>query len=106
MESPSDKGKYEVEILKRFKMMDYKAMTTPIALNLKLLSVYSSKSVDATTVSLDDWIIDVSNKYETRHMLCGEHLEPVSDESETCSPHSCKAYTKVPKRYNGLWSQI
>ena len=29
-------GKYAVEILKRFEMMDYKAMTTPMASNLKL----------------------------------------------------------------------
>ena len=32
-------GKYAVEILKRSKMMDCKAMTTPMASNLKLLSV-------------------------------------------------------------------
>ena len=31
-------GKYAVEILKMFKMMDCKAMTTHMALNLKLLS--------------------------------------------------------------------
>ena len=31
-------GKYVVEILKRFEMMDCKAMTTPMASNLKLLS--------------------------------------------------------------------
>ena len=31
-------GKYAVEILKRFGMMDCKAMTTPMASNLKLLS--------------------------------------------------------------------
>ena len=41
-------GKYAVDILKRFGMMDYKAMTTPMASNLKLLSDASSKSVDAT----------------------------------------------------------
>ena len=41
-------GKYVVEILKRFGMTDCKAMTTPIALNLKLLSDASSESVDAT----------------------------------------------------------
>ena len=41
-------GKYAIEILKRFGMMDHKAMTTPMALNLKLLSVASSESVDAT----------------------------------------------------------
>ena len=41
-------GKYVVEILKRFGMMDCKAMTTPMALNLKLLTDASSESVDAT----------------------------------------------------------
>ena len=41
-------GKYGVEILKRFVMMDCEVMTTPMALNLKLLSDASSESVDAT----------------------------------------------------------
>ena len=41
-------GKYAVEILKRFEMIDCKAMTTPMALNLKLLSDASSQAVDAT----------------------------------------------------------
>ena len=36
-------GKYAVDILKRFKPIDYKAMTTPMASNLKLLSVASSE---------------------------------------------------------------
>ena len=40
-------GKYAVEILKRFWMMDRKAMTTPMASNLKLLSDSSSEVVDA-----------------------------------------------------------
>ena len=40
-------GKYAVEILKRFGMMDYKAMATPMASNLKLLSDASSESVDS-----------------------------------------------------------
>ena len=40
-------GKYVVEILKRFGMMECKAMTTPMELNLKLLSDASSESVDA-----------------------------------------------------------
>ena len=42
-----EQGKYAVEILKRFGMMDYKAMTTPMASNLKLLSDNSSESIDA-----------------------------------------------------------
>ena len=45
-EYPWDRGKYVVEILNRFRMMDY--MTTPMASNLKLLSDASSKTVDAT----------------------------------------------------------
>ena len=42
------KGKYVVEILKRFRMMEYKTMTTPMALNVKLSSDASSEVVDAT----------------------------------------------------------
>ena len=41
-------GKYAVEILKRFGMMYCKAMATPMASNLKLLSDASSESIDAT----------------------------------------------------------
>ena len=41
-------GKYMVEIPKRFRMMDCKAMTTPMESNLKLLSDASSEVVDAT----------------------------------------------------------
>ena len=41
-------GKYAVEILKRFGMMEYKAMTTTMASNLKLLSDASLEAVDDT----------------------------------------------------------
>ena len=36
------KGKYAIEILNRFRMMNCKTMTTPMASNLKLLSDASS----------------------------------------------------------------
>ena len=39
-------GKYAVEILNRFGMMDCKAMNTPMASNLKLLSDASSEAID------------------------------------------------------------
>ena len=39
--------KYAVEILKRFRMMECKAMTPPMASNLKLLSNASSEIVDS-----------------------------------------------------------
>ena len=41
-------GKYTVEILKRFRMLDCKAIATHMASNLKLLCDASSESVDAT----------------------------------------------------------
>ena len=40
-------GKYAVDILKRFKMMDYTELATPMASNLKILCDASSKIVDA-----------------------------------------------------------
>ena len=43
-----NQGKYVVEILKRFYMMDYKAMSTPMEMNLKLLVDTSSEIVDVT----------------------------------------------------------
>ena len=41
-------GKYVVEIMKRFRMLEYKLMATPMASNLKLLCDYLSETVDAT----------------------------------------------------------
>jgi hypothetical protein len=43
-----NQGKYAIEILKRFGMMDCKSMPTPKVTNLKLLSDTSSETVDAT----------------------------------------------------------
>ena len=42
------KGKYALDILKRFRMMECKAMTTPMASNMKLLSDASLEFLDAT----------------------------------------------------------
>ena len=41
-------GKYVVEILKKFRMLDHKVIATPMALNLKLLCDASLESVDGT----------------------------------------------------------
>ena len=43
-----NQGKYTTEILKRFGMLDCKAMTTPMTTNLKLLNDDTSKVIDAT----------------------------------------------------------
>ena len=41
-------GKYAMDILKRFRMLDLKAIATHMASKLKLMSDASSNSVDAT----------------------------------------------------------
>ena len=41
-------GKYAVEILKRFGMMDCKFMITPMTMNLKLFGDTTSETIDAT----------------------------------------------------------
>ena len=82
-------GKYAVEILKRFGMMD--CMTTPMASNMKLLSDASSEMVDAMMYrQMIGSLIYLTN---TRPdiFLCCEHLEPVPDKSKTCSLDCCKA---------------
>jgi hypothetical protein len=43
-----NQGKYAVEILKRFDMLECKAMNTPMETNLNLLVDTSSELVDAT----------------------------------------------------------
>ena len=78
-------------------MMDCKAMTTPMKLNLKLLSDASSDSVDAM---LYHQMISVPDEYETRYLLCCEHIEPIFDGSETCSANCYKAYFEVLEGYN------
>jgi hypothetical protein len=39
-------GKHTIEILQRFRMMDYKSMATPMVMNMNLLSDSSSYLVD------------------------------------------------------------
>ena len=86
-------GKYGVDILKSFRMMVSKAMTTPMASNLKLLSVASLEPVDATMYRQMIGLIDVPDEYETRYLLYYEHIE-------TCSPDGCKACSEVPEEYS------
>ena len=99
-------GKYVVEILKRFEILDCKEIATPMASKLNILSDASSDSVNAMMYHQMMWLIDVPDEYKTRHMLCGEHPKPVPDRYDTCSPDSYKECAEVPKRYSVLWAQI
>jgi hypothetical protein len=46
-----NQGKYAIEILKRFEMLECKSMNTPMETKLKLLVDTSSELVDATLYS-------------------------------------------------------
>ena len=87
-------GKYAVEILKIFGMMDCKAMATPMASNLKLLSDDSSETVDATMYR--QMIGSLMYLTNTRLDICFAVL----DRSEKCSLYCCKAYSEVPEGYD------
>ena len=71
-------GNYAVEILKRFRMMDCKAMTTPMESNLKLLSDASSELVNATMIaSLMYLRLDICfavNTLRHVHLLVAKHV--------------------------------
>ena len=69
-----NQGKYAVEILKRFDMLECKSMNTPMETKLKLLVDTSSELVDAT---LYRQIIG-SDEQQAKYMFCCKHLESIS----------------------------
>ena len=71
-------GKYAMEILKRFGMMECKAMTTPMASNLKLLNNDSSEPVDATMYHQMIWslmyLTNTRPKFFSHNECINNHL--------------------------------
>ena len=61
-------GKYEVEIMKRFKIMDCKEMATPMACNLNILIDASSEMVDAMMYC--QMIVSLMYPMNTRPKIC------------------------------------
>ena len=89
-----EQGKYLVEILKRFGMKECKAMNTPMASNLKLLSDASLDSVDATMYPhIIGSLMYLTN---TRPDICF-FVNTFPNIFETCSPDCYKAYSEVPE---------
>ena len=84
-------GKYAVEILNRFKMMDCKAMTTPMESNLNLLSDASLDMVDMclTNTRLDIcFVVNTLSQYLTDprsvHLIAAKHV--LRNSIEGCVP--------------------
>ena len=84
-------GKYVVEILKKFEMLDRKAIATSMASNLRLLCDASLESVDATMYR--QMIGSLMYLTNTRPDICFvvNTLRQFLTRSETCSPGCCKA---------------
>ena len=101
-----NKGKYVVEILKSFGMMDCKAMNTSMVTNLKLLNDASSEIVDVTLYKhITGSLMYLTN---TRADICFlvNTLSQKYGGAQTCSFSYRKTCDEVPKRYTGLWPQI
>jgi hypothetical protein len=88
-----NQGKYAIEILKRFDMLECKSMNTPMETNLKLLVDSSSELIDATLYR--HIIGSLMHLTNTRLDIC-EHLESVYGRTQTCSPSCCKTCDEVP----------
>jgi hypothetical protein len=90
-----NQGKYVVEILKRFDMLECKSMNTPMETKSKLLVNTSSESINGTMYRhIIGSLMYLTN--QTRYLFCREHLELVSGRTQTCSPSCCKTCDEVP----------
>ena len=72
-----NQGKYAVEVLKIFDMLECKAMATPMDTNMKMLYDKTSELVYMTQYRHIIGSLNVSKKYLTRHLFCCGHLESV-----------------------------
>jgi hypothetical protein len=101
-----NQGKYAVEILKRFGMMDCKAMPTPMVTNLKLLCDTSSETMDATMYrQLVGSLMYLTN---TRPDICFavNTLSQYMVEPRRVHLVADKTCVEVPEGYSGLWTQV
>ena len=91
-----NQGKYMVEILKRFGMMDCKTMTTSMTTNLKLLNDDSQEIVDATLYK--QIIGSLMYLTNTRPDICfAVNTLSIYGESQTYSPNRRKTCYEVSK---------
>ena len=94
------RGKYAVEILKRFGMMDCKTMTTPMESNLKLLSDASLDSVDATMYRQMIGSLMYPTNIRPDIFFAVNTLSQYLTDSRSVHLTSWKAYYEVPEGYS------
>jgi hypothetical protein len=91
-----NQGKYTVEILKRFDMLECKPVNTPMEVKLKLLVDTSSDLTDATLYRHIIGSLMYLTNTRSDVFCFREHLESVSGRTQTCSPSGCKTCDEVP----------
>ena len=86
-------GRYATEILKRFRMEDYRPMGTPMITNWKKIDASEDKDVDPTLYRQPIGSLMYLVKYQARHLLRCQHPQSVHGgveegalgSSQTCS---------------------
>ena len=91
-----------MEILKIFKMMQYKEMATPMESNLNLLTDASSEKVYAIMYHQIIGSLMCLTYMRPYLCLCGKLPEPIPNRFDTSSLDRVKSYSEVLKRSNGL----
>ena len=56
------------------------------------------------SLQTDHWVIDVLNKYQTKHLFFYEHLKSISCSTKMGSPSSCKTCDEISERDYRPWS--
>jgi len=99
-----NQGKYAVEILKRFGMLDCKAKSAPMVENLKFLCDTTSETVDATIYR--QMIGSLMYLMSTRTYICFamNTLSQYMIEPRHVHLNYGKTCDDVPKGYNRLWT--
>jgi hypothetical protein len=105
-----NQGKYVAEILKRFDMLEYKAMNTPMETKLKLLVDTSSKLVDVTLYQGCGGVPPPSNpllNHAPKGSVQGAHSKVAGERPPPPPPTSNPLPNRTPKgSIQGARSQV
>ena len=88
-----------MQSLKRFDMLEWKAMATPMDSNLKLLADDSSELVDVTQYRQIIGSLMYLTNTRRDICFCCEHLNSISCSTKMGSPSSCKTCDEI---YDGI----
>ena len=104
-----NQGKYVVEILKRFDMLECKAMATPMDSNLKLLANDSSELVDVTQyrhiITVCGWsifyVVEILKRFDM--LECKAMATPMDSNLKLLANDSSELVDVTQYRLLGRW---